>query len=259
MPTLAVIEYDRTRFTPEGYVRVAQWNGTSWTSLGSNALNINGAGSGTRVGHAAIATDGTHPAICWTEEVNSTQDRRTTNITPQLQCKSWDGSQWKRFGSSSLNQSTKSWASSPTMTYLGGKYYIAWTERTTVGVNQLYFCRWDGPSCALLGGGALNLNASTGWATHPQLTNDGTNVYLAWEEQSDLGRVALAYVKQWNGSTMSRLGGALNVDAVNGSVEGLTIATVRGIPTALWGELIYGNLRQVYLKQWNGTNWTSAF
>src|SRR5258708_37029322 len=39
-PTLAVIEYDRTRFTPEGYVRVAQWNGTSWTSLGGNALII---------------------------------------------------------------------------------------------------------------------------------------------------------------------------------------------------------------------------
>jgi hypothetical protein len=57
-PTLAVIEYSRDRFTPEAYVRVAQWNGTAWTSLGKDALNTNNAGSGTRAGFAAIATDG---------------------------------------------------------------------------------------------------------------------------------------------------------------------------------------------------------
>ena len=255
-PTLAVIEYDRSKFMPEGYVRVAQWNGTAWVSLGTSALNVNAPGSGTRAGFATVASDGTNPAVCWTEEVNSTQDRRTTNTTPQLQCKSWNGSQWIRFGSSSLNQSASSWANSPAMTYLGGKYYIAWTERTATGVNKLYFCRWDGSSCTLLGGGPLNINATTGWATHPQLANDGTNVYLSWEEQSDLGQPALAYVKQWNGSAISQVGGVLNADPINGSVEGLTVVTVQGIPTAIWGELIYGNLRQVYLKQWDGTNWT---
>ena len=103
------------------------------------------------------------------------------------------------------------------------------------------------------------MNATTGWATHPQLANDGRNVYLAWEEQTELGRTASAYVKQWNGSALSQLGTALNVDPVNGSVEGLAIGTVQGIPTAIWGELIYGSLRQVYLKHWDGTSWVLGF
>src|SRR6266550_4523439 len=67
--------------------------GCQWNALGTSALNVNVPGSGTRAGFAAVASDGTNPAVCWTEEINSTQDRRTINTTPQLQCKSWNGSQ----------------------------------------------------------------------------------------------------------------------------------------------------------------------
>jgi len=52
------------------------------------------------------------------------------------------------------------------------------------------------------------------------------------------------------------VGGPLNADAVNGSVNGITLAVVNGAPTAVWAELTYGNLRQAYAKQWNGTSWT---
>ncbi len=52
-----------------------------------------------------------------------------------------------------------------------------------------------------------------------------------------------------------QLGGALNADPINGSVEGISLAIVQGLPTAIWAELTYGNLRQVYVKQWNGKAW----
>jgi hypothetical protein len=251
-PTVAVIEENRAIYVTETYVYVAQWNGSAWSPLGGK-LNVNGAG--TRALFAALASDGTNPAACWAEEVNGS-DRRTVLATPQIQCAQWNGSSWSRFGSTSLNQSSSSWAYDPTMTYVGGKFYVGWVERTTSGVNKLYVCRWDGSSCTLLGGGALNVSTTTGWAAHPSLTNDGTNVLVAWEEQSALGRPSLGFVKKWNGSSWSQLGGALNADSTKGSVEGISMTVVQGTPTAIWGELTFGNLRQTYVKQWNGTAWT---
>jgi hypothetical protein len=253
-PTLSVIEWNHATYTPEGYVYIAQWNGSAWTALGPK-LNINGAG--TQVLEAALATDGSSPAACWSEQVVAS-DRRTVTTTPQIQCAQWNGSAWSRFGSKSLNQSASSWASDPTMTYVGGNFYVGWTERTTAGVDKLYVCRWTGSGCTLLGSGALNSNLVTGWAAHPSLTTDGTNVYVAWEEQLAPGLHSMGFVKKWDGSTWSQVGGALNADLANGSVEGITIAALQGTPVAIWGELTYGNLRQVYLKQWDGTNWTSA-
>jgi hypothetical protein len=220
-------------------------------------LNTTGSGTGTRAIAAALSTDGTNPAACWAEEVRA-NDRRTVNTTPQIQCAQWNGSSWARFGSSSLNQNKSAWAYDPSMTYAGGKFYIAWTERATAGNTQLFVCRWDSSSCTLLGGGALNLNTLTGWAAHPSLATDGNNVYVAWEEQPSLGQKAGVYAKTWNGSAWSQLGSSLNADPVNGSAEGVALTVNNTVPTAIWAELTYGNLRQVYTKQWNGSAWTGA-
>jgi hypothetical protein len=108
---------------------------------------------------------------------------------------------------------------------------------------------WNGP---------LNITAGTSWAAHPSLATDGINVYLAWEEQPALGQHATGYVSQWTGSSWSQLGSALNMDSVNGSVEGISLAVVGTKPTAIWGELTFGNLRQAYSKQWNGSVWTAV-
>jgi hypothetical protein len=252
-PTALVIEENHVPFTSEGYVYVAQSTGAGWVALGGK-LNVNT--TGTRALSAAIESDGTNPAVCWAEEVDAS--RAVVTTTPQIYCSSWSGTAWTRFGSSSLNRTASSWASSPSLTYAGGKFYIGWTERTTAGPNRVYVCRWDGTSCTLLGGGPLNINGSTGWAAHPSLSNDGTNVYVAWEEQSVQGQPSLGYVKKWDGSTWTQLGGALNANAGSGSVAGITLAVAQGIPSAIWSELSYGNMRQIYLKTWDGTTWTGA-
>ncbi len=253
-PTLATIEWNHATYTPEGYIYVSQWNGTAWTPLGAK-LNINGAGS--QALDAVLATNGATPAACWAEQVS---DVTRTNITttPQIQCAQWNGSSWARLGSTSLNQNPSSWASDPTMTYANGSYYVGWVERTTAGNNNLYVCQWNGSSCNLLGPGALNVTAGTSWAAHPSLATDGINVYVAWDEQPALGQHSMGYMKQWNGSGWTQIGGAVNADPVNGSVEGISLAVVGTKPTAIWGELTYGNLRQSYSKQWNGTAWTAV-
>jgi hypothetical protein len=65
-------------------------------------------------------------------------------------------------------------------------------------------------------------------------------------------------VRKWNGTAWSAVGGALNADATAGSVAGISLAVVQGAPTAVWSELTFGNLRQIYTKQWNGTAWTGT-
>jgi hypothetical protein len=252
-PTIAVVEENHSVYVTEAYLYLAQWNGTAWSALGGK-LNVNGTGS--RVLSATLASDGTNPATCWSEEVSTS--RSVVSTTAQIQCSQWTGSSWSRFGTSSLNRTASSWAFSPSMTYMNGKYYIGWVERTTAGANKLYVCRWDGSTCTLLGSGALNVNAATGWAAHPSLATDGTTLYVAWEEQSALGQKSMGYVKSWNGTAWAQVGGALNADAVAGSVAGISLAVVQGAPTAIWGELTYGNLRQIYTKQWNGNAWTGA-
>lgn len=251
-PTLATIEWNHNTYTPEGYIYVSQWNGTSWAALGSK-LNING--SGTQALDAALATDGSNPAACWSEQVVDTS-RSVVTTTPQIQCAKWNGGAWARLGAASLNQSATSWASDPTMTFMNGKFYIGWVERTTPGNTNVYVCRWDDSGCTLLGGGPLSLTPGTSWTAHPSLATDGTSLYVAWEEQSAQGQHSLGYVKKWGGSAWTMVGGALNADPINGSVEGITLAIAQGLPTAIWGELTFGNLRQAYAKQWNGSAWT---
>jgi hypothetical protein len=250
-PTLAVVEWNRSSYAPESYLYVSQWSGSAWAALGTR---LNTGGAGTQVLEASLATNGTVPAACWSEQ-NDGQDRATIVTTPKIWCAQWSGSAWTKLGSSALNQTAGSWASDPSMTYAGGKYYVSWTERTTAGNNRLYAARWDGSSWTVLGGGILNINATTGWAAHSSLATDGTNVFLAWEEQTALGQKSLGFVKKWDGTSWSLLGSALNADPVNGSAAGISLAVGQGAPTAIWAELSYGNLRQTYAKQWNGTSW----
>ncbi len=257
VPTLAAIESNSNHnasASREQYLYIQQYTG-SWSQLGTGIMNINAVGTGTRANAAALATDGTNPAACWTEDSQGSTDRVAFTITPQLYCKSWNGSTWAQLGSTSLNQSTSAWAYDPAMTYMAGNYYIAWVERSTAGVNKLYVCKWTGSACTLLGGGALNINTSTGWATHPSLANDGTNVYLSWEEQTNLGQHPQGYIKKWGGATWAQVGNAIASDTTNGSVYDMHMAILGQYVFASWSEQSLRNLRQVYARQVNGDVW----
>jgi hypothetical protein len=257
VPTLAVVEADNGTYSEEQYLYVAQYASGAWSKMGSTFLNVNGVGSGTRAVSASMTTDGTNPAVCWAEEKIDPSSRATVLSPPQIRCSQWNGSQWNAFGTAAINKSTSNWAYDPTITYAGGSFYIAWVERTTAGNTQLYACKWTGTGCTSLGGGPLNVNTSTGWAVHPSLATDGTTVYLAWEEQAALNQHSLGYVSTWNGTSWAQVGGALAADAANGSLQGISLTVVGGAPIAVWAELSFGNLRQIFGKQWNGTDWQS--
>jgi len=244
-PTVAVIEQTKSLFVRENYLYVAQWGGSSWSALGA-ALNINAANSGTYVSSASVATDGTNPAACWTERIDTA--RNTMGTTPQVQCSKWSGSAWVRMGTTSLNQTGSDFAYSPSLTYYSGNWYVAFTEGTQTGNINLYVKVFSsgGNSWSLVGSGSLNNNTSTGLAYHASLTSDVTNLYVAWEEQSALGSHSLGYIKYGTGTTWTTLATSIAADPTNGSIEDIGIVASAGVVTAAWDEWTWGNLRQIY-------------
>jgi hypothetical protein len=267
VPTIGFIEQDRTVYPQIAMAFVDQFNGSSWQPLGG-ALNVNQAQG--RVEFMAITSDGTNPWVCWTEELLQASQTNTAPgwryVTPaQLHCARWNSSTSSWLTSASLNRASNDWASDVAATYVGGKLYIAWTERTATGNPNLYVDSYNASTStwSAIGSGALNNDSSAGWVFHPRLTNDGTNVYLSWEEQwnpsspgsSSLGQPTRLYVSQWNGGAWSSLGPALNVDPLSGSVLHSSLAVANGYPVALWNEIQMGQLQQTYMKQWNGSRW----
>src|ERR1044072_9952162 len=72
-----------------------------------------------------------------------------------------------------------------------------------------------------------------------------------------MGQRPQAYVAKSSGGAWARLGGSLNMDPAGGSVERVSLAVYAGQPVAAWGEVSQGYMRQIYVKQWNGSSWAA--
>ncbi len=256
-PYVAVLETDKSVYPQRARAYVRAWNGTAWSLIGGS-LNTQ-PGAGTTALSVSIATDGTNPYVAWSEylHIANTGNGYDNDTNPQIYVSQWNGSQWSRMGGA-LNINATNWAYDPSIATFGGKLYVAWTERSQTGNAQLYVSTWNGTSWVQLGSGAFNRAPGAGWAYHPSLIADaGTNfLYLAWVEQLSLGQTAQVFVSRYTGGVWTALGGALNIAPAGGSAQRVSVGVYQGQPVAAWGEVNAGAVRQVYVKQWNGSAWT---
>ena len=257
VPYVAFLENDRSCYPWCQFLYVKQWNGASWVQTGTGALNRN-AKSATispLADSVSITSNGANPVVAWTE--NAMASTFLSNTVPQVYVDTWNGSSWISLGGS-LNINPANWAYDASIAYANGQPYVAWVERTQAGNARLYLKTWNGSSWSLVGSGSLNKNTSTGWAFRPSLFADPVtnNLYLAWVEQQSLGQKAQTYVTEYSGGGWTALGGTLNADTSLGSAERVSIAVLNSQPVAAWGEVKQGSLRQIYVKQWNGSSWT---
>jgi hypothetical protein len=85
--------------------------------------------------------------------------------------------------------------------------------------------------------------------------NNLGNPVAAWTEINDI------YVKYWNGSawasygTSAASGGISNSGPAIASYDATIIADASGNPIVAWEEKL-GGYSEIYLKRWNGANWT---
>lgn len=289
-PTVAMRESDgnapsaATSLRPTlGYV--LQWNGSAWTPLNGTGLNGKALNAdGTAIDSLSIASDGAAPWVAYTQYTPTLQTiSGVSSIAfsqPQVLLSKWNGAAWAPQCGGDGRVSTSERAFSAAVTVMAGIPYVAFVERTdgstrTSNSNQalkLYVRQCSGGTWSTVGSGYLNRDQTYGWASRAEITNDGTNLYVTWHEQgNDQPWVAQAtpypawggsfaqkpkvFVSQWNGSAWTALGGALNADPANGAATHPSIAMLNGQPVVQWGETNLGNLRQVYVKRWNGADW----
>ncbi len=253
---IALIEVDKSYYPQAAFAYVKAWNGTSWNLVGGGALNRS-SGAGTTADSISIADNGSNPYVAWTEYVHTYGGASgDTDTNPQVYASSWNGSAWIPLGGS-LNVNPGNWAYDASIAYLGGQPYVAWTERSQTGNAQLYVKTWNGTSWGLVGSGPLNQDSNSGWAFHPSLVADpgSQSLFVAWVEQQALGQKAKVYVSNWTGGSWTAVGGQLNADPINGSAQRVSLTMFNGQPVAAWGEVNAGWMRQIYVKQWNGSAW----
>ncbi len=180
IPHIAFLEVDKSFFPQKTFLYVKSWDGKQWRLKGSGPLNVNPSAI-TTADSVSIASDGSNPYVAWTEY---TSDAILQNLNPsQVHVAQWTGAQWVAIGGS-LNVNSADWADDASIAYLNGRPYVAWTERTAAGNNQVYVKMFNGTNWVLVGNGTLNKDTNTGWAFRPSLVADIRPGVFTWDGSS---------------------------------------------------------------------------
>jgi hypothetical protein len=207
---------------------IAEWNGSSWSALGSGM----GSGAGGLPSVSALAVSGStlyaggYFTTAGTNEVN--------NIAQ------WNGTSWSPLGpglsGGQFGSDVSALAVSGSTLYAGGGF-------TTAGGNSAnYIAQWNGSSWSPLGSG-VNGEVSA-------LAVEGSTLY-AGGHFTTAGGSAANSIAQWNGNIWSSLGSGMSggyVDAL--AVLGGTLYA-GGIFTTAGGNAASG------IARWNGSNWSA--
>ncbi len=213
--------------------RIARWDGTTWSVLGS------GITGGTSPGVEALAVfdDGSGPVLY--------AGGRFTQAggVPASCVARWDGASWLPLGSGVSG-------GSPTLVHAlevfddgsGPALYVGGTFTNAGGASASHIARWDGSSWSAVPGSSL-------WAVLAlEVFDDGNGpaLYAA-------GPQALSGVSRWDGTSWSFLGGGLDWNW-SAWVQSMT-AFDDGSGPALYvgGSFDTTSLRRI--ARWNGASW----
>lgn len=254
---------------------VAEWNGVSWSALGSGmqggaaeALAISGTNvyvagggyfqtSGGAVNYIAqwngsswSALDSGVDAVINTLAVYGTNLIAAGTFTiagggTVDRIAQWNGSTWSSLGtgltgpgSSGSGPDVFSLAVSGTNLYVGGQFSAAG------GISATNIACWNGSSWSALGSGISGGEFSGVYS----LAAVGPNVY-AGGSFSSAGGGSVVNVAQWNGTTWSAMGSGLS-----GAVEALVPL---GTTIVAGGNFNVGGFPPNSLAVWNGSSWSA--
>ena len=219
--------YAAGTFTTAGGVtasRIAKWNGTSWSALGSgvnaSVRNLEAQGTDLIVVGSFTGAGG---------------------VTGANRIARWNGSAWSVIGSTGANATVDG------LLVDGTDIYVAGDFGTIGGVSASRAAKWDGTTWSALGSG---LNGSG-----TSIAKLGSDIYFGGSF-STAGGVASPNVARWDGSEWSSA--ALPLTGANGFVLCLAAAGsdlyAGGRYTAAANSSPAGNR----ISRWNGTSWSAV-
>ncbi len=202
--------------------RIAKWNGSSWSALGSGLNNS----------VFALAVSGTDLYVA---------GRFTTagGISANRIAK-WNGSSWSAMGSG-VSSSIYALAVRGSEVYVGGDF------TTAGGVSALHIAKWDGSAWSALGSG---ISGGVMFKTVNAIGISGTDVF-AGGDFTTAGGVSAKSVARWNGSSWSALGSGVD----NWGIQAITVSG-SDIVVGGWF-LTAGGVSAHLIAKWNGTSWSA--
>ena len=194
----------------------ANWDGLSWTNLGS----------GMDDSVTALAFDGTN---LFAGGYFTTAGGGAANYVAM-----WNGTSWTNLGSG-LDGPVSALVS------FGGKLYAGGTFTMAGGVAASRVAMWNGTNWTGLGSGMFGSYVTA-------LAHDGTNLY-AGGEFTKAGGVAANRVARWNGTSWTNLGSGMNGAVFALNHDGSKLYAGGDFTTA-------DGVGANYVARWNGTIWT---
>ena len=234
-------------------VYAKRFNGVSWVEYGSGAASGGGLSMATaNVEGLALATDGTHVAAAWSQDVAGTS---------QVYLKEHAGVDWMPLAGSATAggvSNTAGHSATPAVAYHAGNPILAWQDQTS-GSGETFATRYDGSMWQPVGqGGTLRVSSEGAMTSQPQLVMGGGELRLAWVEDlvaNKTGNRLAIYVMRWD-SNLDQFTEELPGDASyrgvsqsGGAVQSLSLAhDSNGVPTVAWTDLQEAGRPEVYVR-----------
>jgi hypothetical protein len=252
-------------FTTAGGVtanRIAKWNGTSWSKLGTGSANgVGGGGAFGPIVRALTIFDdgwGGGPALY------AGGDFTTAGGVAANYVAKWNGTSWSSLGTSSANGvNNQIWALTVFDDGSGGgpALYAGGFFTAAGGVTANRIAKWDGTAWSSLGTGAANgVNNSVNALTVFDDGSGGGPALYAGGFFTTAGGVTANRIAKWNGTSWSSLGTG-SANGVNNQIWALTVfddGSGGGPALYAGGDFTTaGGVTANRVAKWDGTSWSS--
>ncbi len=198
---------------------VAQWDGSTWTTMGSQMNN------------SVLAMAMARSTLYIGGHFTNSADHAAYRVAQ------WNGGAWTGLGSG-MNNSVRVLTASGGFLYAGGDF------TTAGGVSANHIAKWNGSTWAALGSGmdgGVSALAVVG------------NVLYAGGSFSKAGGVSASHIAKWNGSTWTALGSGIQA---SGQVRAFAVwgddLLAGGYFSQAGGSFAAG------IAQWDGSHWANA-
>jgi trimeric autotransporter adhesin len=235
------------QFTTAGGIsasRIAKWDGTSWSALGSPTNGVNG-----RLFILAVYNDGTGPALYAGGEFT------TSGGIPANRIAKWDGTSWSALGSPTNGVNSDVWALAVYDDGTGPALYAGGVFTTAGGISANHIARWDGTSWSALGSPTNGVNSNV-FALAVYDDGTGPALYVGGD-LTTAGGISASRIAKWDGTSWSVLGGPSN--GMNSPVVDLAVYD-DGTGPALYAGGSFttaGGISSNNIAKWDGTSWSA--
>ena len=215
--------------------RIAKWNGSSWSALGSGISAPAGYPSyGGGVWALAVSGSAVYAGGTFT----------TAGGSPANNIAKWSGSSWTALGSG-MNSHVLALAVSGSDVYAGGDFTRA-TNSGGVAVTVNHIAKWNGDSWSAL---SLGMGGGRYYTSVRALAVSRSDVYVGGDFTM-AGGSAANHIAKWNGSSWSALGSGMNDEVFALAVSGSDVYAGGDFTTA-------GGITANAIAKWDGTGWSA--